>query len=102
MVNGWDVILADFVVFKVNLLAKSFNNFVQPICFTGYRKKIISLTGAVVPFTEIRIARNVKIDEADQHALSYIEEAEVVLSFGYILFSQNCVIFKLEEKKHRL
>ena len=55
LVNGRGVILADLFAFKANLLARSFNNFVQPIYITGYRKKIdISLTGTVVPVTEIQ------------------------------------------------
>ena len=41
------------------------------------------------------------IDEADQHALSYIESSDVFLSFARTLFSQKCLIVKLEEKMQR-
>ena len=103
LVNGRGVILADFFAFKANLLTRCFNNFVQPIYITGYRKKIdISLTGTVVLSLKfertVLIVWNFEIDEADQHVLSHIEGAEVVLAFGVILFSQNSLIFKLEEK----
>ena len=48
------------------------------------------------------MVRNFDIDRADQHALSYIESSEVFLSFGRVLFSQKCLIVKLEEKMQRL
>ena len=48
------------------------------------------------------MVRNFEIDEADQHALSYIESSEVFLSFARILFSQKCLILKLEEQMQRL
>ena len=44
------------------------------------------------------MVRNFDIDGADQHALSYIESSEVFLTFARILFSQNCLILKLDEK----
>ena len=44
------------------------------------------------------MVRNFEIDEADQHALSYIENSEAFLSFGRILFSQKNLILKPEEK----
>ena len=47
------------------------------------------------------MVRNFDIDGADQHALSYIESSEVFLSFALTLFSQKCLIVKLEEKMQR-
>ena len=47
------------------------------------------------------MVRNFNIDGADQHALFYIESSEVVLSFARSLFSQKCLIVKLEEKMQR-
>ena len=37
-----------------------------------------------------------------QQEFSYIESSEVFLSFGRILFSQNCLVLKLDEKMQRL
>ena len=48
------------------------------------------------------MVRNFDIDGADQHALSYIESSEVFLSLGRILFSQKCLIVRLEEEMQRL
>ena len=48
------------------------------------------------------MVRNFEIDAGDQHALSNIESSEVFLSFARILFSQQCLIVKLEEKMPRL
>ena len=48
------------------------------------------------------MVRNFEIDESDQHALTYIESAEVFLSPVHILFSQNCWILKLEDKMQRI
>ena len=48
------------------------------------------------------MVRNFEIDGPDQHALSYIESSEVFLSFARIIFSQKCLIVKLEEKMKRL
>ena len=48
------------------------------------------------------MVRNFEIDGADQHALSYIESSEVFLSFARILFSEKCLIVKLEEEMQRL
>ena len=47
------------------------------------------------------MVRNFDIDEADEHALSYIESSEVFLSFARTLLSQKCLIVKLEEKMQR-
>ena len=47
------------------------------------------------------MVRNVDIDGANQHALSYIESSEVFLTFARILFSQKCLIVKLMEKMQR-
>ena len=44
------------------------------------------------------MVRNFQIDEADQRALSYIESSEVFLSLVRNLFSQKCLILKLQEK----
>ena len=48
------------------------------------------------------MVRNFGLDEADQQEFSYIESFEVFLSFGRILFSQNWLILKLDEKMQRL
>ena len=47
------------------------------------------------------MVRNFEIDESDQHALTYIESAEVFLFHVHILFSQKCWILKLEDKMQR-
>ena len=47
------------------------------------------------------MVRNFDIDGADQHALSYIESPEVFFSFARTLFSQKCLIVKLDEKMQR-
>ena len=47
------------------------------------------------------MVRNFNIEGADQRALSYIESLEVFLSFARTLFSQKCLIAKLEEKMQR-
>ena len=38
----------------------------------------------------------------DQQEFSYIESSEVFLSFGRILFSQHCLVLKLDEKMQQL
>ena len=48
------------------------------------------------------MVRNFEIGEVDLHALSYIENSEVLLSFARILFSQKCLIFKQEEKMQQI
>ena len=40
------------------------------------------------------MVRNFEINESDQHALTYIESAEVFLSPVHILFSQKMIDFK--------
>ena len=47
------------------------------------------------------MVRNFDIDGANQHALSYIESSEVFLSFARTLFSQKCLVVKLDEKMQR-
>ena len=81
-----------------------------PLTLCGfYFEQYFSLTGTVVPITEIRnvhvqcfLVRNFEIKEADQRALSYIESSVVFLSFARIFFSQLCLILKLDEKMQRL
>ena len=44
------------------------------------------------------MVRIFEIEEAYQHALSYIESSEIILPFARILFSQTGLILKLVEK----
>ena len=44
------------------------------------------------------MVRNFEIDEADQHALSYIDSSDVFLSLALILFSQKMFDFKTRRK----